>query len=262
MRRISIVTEPTEPSDQDMLDRFAEKVQGARSGLTTQGRRIALLGAVAVGVFSLVILFVLAPQSQKTADRSRTTQQQVQTTKTQAQEAQKTADQAKKQANVLLDCLNAKTTKQQSRCLQKALNLRPGAQGAAGRDGSQGPQGRVGNQGPQGVRGRQGPPGKTVTGPQGPPGEGVTGPQGPPGKDGKDGTGYDCKGDPVTSGNPPAKCPGAPGRDGKDGSDGAPGAQGAPGAAAPPPTQEQVNAAVAAYCAANPGACVPAAAAP
>lgn len=88
-----------------------------------------------------------------------------------------------------------------------------GETGATGDRGSQGPQGDMGE------RGQQGPPG-------------------PPGEDGT----------PGANGTP-----GAVGARGSNGSDGAPGAQGPQGVAGPGPSDEQVAAAVATFCAANNG---------
>lgn len=91
--------------------------------------------------------------------------------------------------------------------------------------------------GKDGLRGAQGPVGKT--GPRGP--RGAQGPRGAPGRNGRS----------LTLADLAALCDirecrgpeGPPGRDGTDGKDGAP---------APPPTQEQVNVAVASWCATHP----------
>ena len=101
-----------------------------------------------------------------------------------------------------------------------------GTQNSAGPHGAPGPQGPRGRQGPAGPQGPQGPHGRQ--GPRGP--QGATGPQGPTGRQGAPG---------------PA------------GTSGAPGAPGPHGASAPPPSDQQVRAAVAFYCATNPSHCAP-----
>jgi hypothetical protein len=139
-------------------------------------------------------------------------------------------------------------------------------------DGAQpsppGPQGERGEAGAVGPEGPQGPPGRTPTdaeirqlildvcngncvgapgtpGVPGPPGESITGPPGPAGENGADGTdGSD--GAPGSPGEPGVQGPAGP--QGEPGPTGPAGADGAPGADAPAPTQDQINAAIAAYC--------------
>jgi hypothetical protein len=149
------------------------------------------------------------------------------------------------------------------------------AAGQPGKDGGIGADGRPGRQGIEGQPGQQGSPGKT----------GATGADGKPGAPGRAPTAAeiegavtaycsthgDCAGPPGenTAVSPSqvasavqaycdsrGQCKGADGKDGKNGADSTvPGPAGPAGQDAPPPTQEQVNAAVAAYCAGNPAAC-------
>lgn len=101
--------------------------------------------------------------------------------------------------------------------------------------------------GPQGERGEVGPPG-----PEGP--AGPTGPTGPPGPTGEPGS-TGAGGDTITGPAGPAGQDGVNGQNGTDGSDGSDGAMGPAGPAGPAgadgpgPTEDQVAAAIAAWCA-------------
>jgi hypothetical protein len=81
---------------------------------------------------------------------------------------------------------------------------------------------KLGPVGPTGPMGSDGMNGKSIVGPQGP--AGPSGPSGPPGKDGEDG------------------------EDGKDGAKGAPGTNGQNGTNGRPPTDAELDAAIARYC--------------
>lgn len=127
------------------------------------------------------------------------------------------------------------------------LNGTDGIDGEDGEDGVQGPPGAQGERGPKGDKGDRGSGGT----------DGSDGAQGSAGADGLNGA-DGAPGEPGPQGEPGPVGPAGPkGDTGPAGPAGADGKDGADGDDAPPPTQEQVNQAVAAYCSANPDACRP-----
>lgn len=190
---------------------------------------------------------------------------QARITKAQAREADLRSDRT-------LRCLTK--AEKPAQCLDIASG-QPGRDGGVGRDGRPGAQGlrgqtgQRGSQGPQGVQGKAGSDGA-----DGAPGRPPTAAEIESAVTAYCNTHGDCAGPPGenTAVGPQqiasavqaycdsrGECKGADGTDGRDGADSqVPGPQGPAGPAgqdAPPPSQEQVNAAVAAYCAANPSAC-------
>lgn len=200
-------------------------------------------------------------RAEKTADRA-TPRTETRRVERKADSARGDAVEAKQGTTALGDCLlNAKE-------IQDCIERVPGVPPKEGRQGDTGATGAAGVDGPRGRRGRAGADGKDA-----PPvtiadlargaeacGEPCRGQNGTDGRDGRD---ADQISDDRLKQHLSDLCGGS--CKGNTGDTGAPGADGAPGAAAPPPTQEQVDAAVAGqidgaiarYCDAHNG-CAPA----
>lgn len=185
---------------------------------------LMLVSSLAAGVGVFVLLTVLGRQD---------------ATKDKAQVAEKRADRAADSVRTIERII---------------VEKRIAERGPVGLRGGPGPIGARGPLGPRGLRGVAGPPG--AMGPQGEPG-----PRGPRGADGltlADLAAFcaprdDCAGPAGATGATGAQGERGPrgvqGERGAQGEPGADGKDGAPGADAPHPTQEQINAAVATWCA-------------
>ena len=254
---------PDKIDPQDPMKRIGEILRDTkRFAVVTSG--LAVLLSVLIGVGLGVVLG-------RTAQTSNNNSQQIQTAKTVAEKAKTTAAVAK------VDAAATKTQAQQA--AQDVVKIVTCAQDSVNVGDCLGQKGATGAQGRQGVEGRRGVAGRT----------GAKGEKGDPGVDGRAPTAIEieqavtaycethggCAGPPGsnTAVSPEqvadavkaycdsrGQCKGADGEQGAPGEtvtgpQGPPGAAGANGADAPPPTQEQVNAGVAAFCTANSAAC-------
>jgi hypothetical protein len=254
------MTLPDRIDPQDPMKRFKEIIlELKRFVIITSGLAVVMCLMVGIGLG-----VVLGRTTQTTNNNA----QQISTAKTTAAKARTAAAVAKTQAE------ETKTQAQRASedvvkivtCAQDSVNVGDclGQKGATGAQGRQGKEGRRGVAGRPGAKGEKGDPGEDGRAPTAAEIEqAVTaycethgGCVGPPGSN--TAVSPEQVADAVKAYcDSRGQCKGADGERGPSGETvtGPAGPPGAPGADAPPPTQEQVNAGVAAFCSANPAAC-------